>query len=131
MSSDAVTIESPDKRKRTILEYIGEARFGPAFFLGSSSGFDWPLGETPVGEDAHWSANSRFVVVLMFRSQDTATSPDVELVAIDTEEQKIISIDRNAHGLIYQCGFVDSGDYEYRFMDHGKATTRRWRPPSP
>jgi hypothetical protein len=123
-------IHSPDQRKSVVLEYEGEARFGPAFFRGRSTGFAWPLADATVGEDAHWSSDSRFVVLTIFRSQDTSTSPDVELVAIDTTNGIVHVIDRNQHGLIHQRGFISPRGYEYVHVSAGLPSTRLWTAPN-
>jgi len=125
---EEITITSPDKRKEICLTYDGEARFGPAFFLGSSSGFEWPLGSSTLGEDVHWSSDSRYAVVLVFRSRDTSRSPNVDLVAVDTTRGTVQTIDHNSRGLIQQQGFLPSGEYEYRRVDSGVATIKRWHP---
>jgi len=127
---EEITLPSPDGRKIIILEYDGEARFGPAFFVGGSRGFAWPLGSSTLGEDVHWSPDSRYAVLLLFRSRDTSKSPDVDLVAIDTNDGSLLTIDHNANGLIEPRGFVSSGEYEYRYIDRGSSVMRSWRPKS-
>lgn len=117
---------SPDQTKIVALEYQGEVRFGPAYFLGSSTGFFWPLDERLIGEDVHWSEDSRFAVVLVFNSIDASRAPDVELVAIDTDESRAPSIHRNTTGLIHQLGFVSVREYEYEVVDQGSRLLQRW-----
>lgn len=125
-----IEIRSPDQQKSVLLEYRGEARFGPAFFVGRSSGFSWPLEDAIIGEEVHWSADSRFAVLLVFRARDTAAPPDVELVAIDTTTGSVLAIERNKHGLIYPQGFVSAREYEYIRVSHGTQTPRRHTFPS-
>lgn len=121
---------SPDKRKCVSLEYDGEARFGPAFFRGEGSGFTWPLANATLGEDVHWSSDSRYVVLLRFMSRDTAKPPDVELLAIDTDDGSVITIDKNQDGLIRQLGFVSPQQYEYELWQRSLAITKQWTTPS-
>jgi hypothetical protein len=123
------TVRSPDQHKAVCLSYDGEARFGPAFFLGTSSGFDWPLGNSTIGEDVQWSANSKFVVVLVFCSRDTSRAPHVQLVAIDTDAGSAQVVDENPSGLIVQRGFVSASEYEYCYLEHGVETIRHWHTP--
>jgi hypothetical protein len=124
----SVETVSPDRTKSLFLAYDGEARFGPEFFQVTTRGFSWPLGPSTIGEDVRWSADSKYVVVLVFRSRDTSLSPNVELVAIDTALGRAIVIDRNTRGLIHQLDFLASGEYECRYFDHGNEEVRRWTP---
>src|SRR5690606_16871091 len=115
---------SPDGKKSIDLTYDGEARFGPAFFKGSPKGFSWTLLDSTFGEDVHWSADSRYVVLVLFHSRDTSRSPDVELVAVDTNNGLMKSLDRNRSGLIYPQGFVATGLFRYIVIVSGLEETR-------
>lgn len=115
------------------MDYDGEPRFGPALFHATASGFLWPpnLESATVGEEVHWSPDSRYVVALVFHSRDTAKPPNVELVAIDTLTGRLYSIDANTQGLIRQHGFSISGKYEYQKPNSEGATRKYWIAPNP
>jgi hypothetical protein len=127
---EPISIESPDHTKVVMLEYDGEARFGPAFFRAKGVGFPWALGPTVVvGEDVHWSADSRYVVILVFLSRDTSRAPVVELLAVDTIDGGTITIDQNPRGLIHLGTFCADGTYRYTHVKGGVAEDKIWKPP--
>ena len=121
--------QSPDGRKCVELDYVDEVRFGPALFQARTSGFEWPLGSALIGEDIHWSSDSRYVVVLVFRSTDSSKAPHVELVAVDTNTGTVVTVDQNQQGVIQQHGFLASGVYEYNRVQHGTYSQAQWTPP--
>ncbi len=125
-----VIVESPDHAKSVVLEYDGEARFGPAFFRARGSGFIWPLSSCAIiGEDIHWSEDSRYVVVLVLLSRNESLSPVVQLLAIDTHTSDTIEIDRNSGGLIYPIGFLADRTYHYKRSVEGTAQDALWMRP--
>lgn len=126
-----VAIDSPDGTKSVLMVYDGESRFGPAFFHATASGFLWPskLTSATIGEDVHWSPDSRYIVVLVFHSRDSSKPPNVELVAIETLTGGLYSIDSNSRGLIRQNGFTVSGKYEYQWVGSEGATAKSWIAP--
>lgn len=114
-----LTISSPDNKKAIELSYLGEIRFGPIFFSCKPSGFECPDIETKkVGQDVHWSDDSRFVFLVIFHSVASAMSPDMELIQIDTHTSSIRSIERNSTGKVVGIGF-EKGFYKYEIVSKG------------
>lgn len=130
MFLENTAIESPDRRKAVRLTYAGEARFGPVFCVGSSTGFPWLLGDSTIGEDVHWSPDSTFVVVMVFCSRDTSRTPHVRLTAIDARDGTLTVIDENLCGLIQQHGFVSESEYAYARVEGGVESIGRWTVPA-
>jgi hypothetical protein len=129
VSTYSLRVPSPDGRKAIELEYQDEVRFGPAYFRGSAVGFTWPLGAVPVGEEVHWSADSRYAIVFVFLSLDASKPPAVKLVAIDTQSGRAIDVDQNPAGWLYQVGFAPDGSYRYKYGTPDPANERSWMPP--
>jgi hypothetical protein len=130
MFSENTAVESPDRRKAVHLTYAGEARFGPVFCVGSSTGFPWLLGDSTIGDDVHWSPDSRFVVVMVFCSRDTSRTPRVRLTAIDSRDGTLTVIDENLCGLFQQYGFVSESEYAYARVEGGVESIGRWTAPT-
>jgi hypothetical protein len=129
MSDGRDLIESPDRKHRAILMYVGEIRFGPQYFSLTVDSFSF--GERIFGDDYLWSDDSRFFAVQEWKTTDYATGPITKLLLIDVIERRecplsgingwIVPKQSEGSKLIYTKRYYDEGlekiaEFEIEFL---------------
>jgi len=99
----SIASTSPDGKHRAVLEYSGEIRFGPAFYMLAVDGISF--GERVFGNKFLWSPDSRFFAIQEWETTTEGRGPQTHLLLIDLETKRECVLSRAEKGFIIPKNF--------------------------
>lgn len=70
-----------------ILDYVGEVRFGPAYYSLTAQGFSLPLSDSALATEAAWTPDERGIAIVALHSTDASRPPDCDLIFVHIASQ--------------------------------------------
>jgi len=89
---------SPENEHRAILEYAGEVRFGPVYYLLTVDEISFR--ERIFGGSYLWSPDSRFFAIQEWETTNEAGGPQTKLLLIDLQKKRECVLSRAERGFI-------------------------------
>jgi hypothetical protein len=104
-----ITIPSPDKKHKVVLEYLGETRAGNGYYSLSMHGFPLSFENRVFGRACLWSLDSRFLAVQEWMENDEVAGPRVYMLLIMdvlAKRECVVATMEGAKGNILPEGFI-------------------------
>jgi hypothetical protein len=94
----SITSTSPDNQHHAFLQYLGEIRFGPAFYTLQIDTISF--GKRVFGNKFLWSPDSRYVAIQEWETVSEALGPQTQLLLIDLETRRECVLSKAEQGFI-------------------------------
>jgi hypothetical protein len=112
---------SPDNTHKAVLTYLGEIRFGPAYY--SLRMQDIFFGDRTFGNSHLWSPDSRFFAIQEWETIFEGRGPQTHLLLIDVEDKRECVLSRADQGFIVPRSFdQDKLIYTKEYYGRGMTT---------
>jgi len=110
---------SPNGQYEATLEWVGEIRFGPAYYRLYIRGR--VLSDRVFGSEFIWSPDSRFLLVQEWLTTSEAEGPNTMLVAFDVQHGRECALAKASHGFVDAIGVLDNVvRYRKSYYSEGK-----------
>ena len=122
---------SPDVLHKAILKYVGEIRFGPAYYSLTVDKISF--GARAFGKSFLWSPDSRYFAVQEWETRSESRGPQTRLLLIDLELKQECVLSRAERGFIvpqkfendklvytkeyHQPSMINEFEIEFLFID--------------
>jgi hypothetical protein len=93
-----IIVPSPDLLHKAVLKYVGEIRFGPAYYLLTLDKISF---EERVFDNSYlWSPDSRYLTVQEWETTSASRGPQTRLLLIDLDLKQECVLSRAERGFI-------------------------------
>ena len=100
-----IMVPSPDSVHKALMNYVGEIRFGPAYYSLTLDQISF--GERVFGDAYLWSPDSKFCAVQEWETTSEGRGPQTRLLLVDLKGRKECILSRAEKGFIVPKLFED------------------------